>query len=76
MLRLIRRVVKEEQPEAVVLGEVWEDATTKCSYGQRRRYALGESLDSVMNYPLRDAVVGFLTGHRNSRELSLFLRAI
>ena len=46
----------------MVLGEVWEDATTKESYGSRRRYLLGRQLDSVMNYPFRDAVLGFFTG--------------
>ena len=38
------------------------NATTKYSYGQKRRYALGGMLDSVTNYPLRDAIVGFLSG--------------
>ena len=54
-LRLIRQAAKAEDPEAVVLGEVWEDAVIKSSYGYRRKYALGESLDSVMNYPFRSA---------------------
>ena len=53
---------KEEDPEALVLGEVWEDASNKSAYGVRRRYLLGGQLDSVMNYPFRDAVLGFLLG--------------
>jgi len=48
--------------EGVLLGEVWEDASNKISYGELRRYFLGDELDSAMNYPLRDAVIGFLTG--------------
>ena len=58
----LRQAVKAEKPDALVLGEVWEDASNKQSYGHRRRYLLGSQLDSVMNYPFRDAVLGFLTG--------------
>lgn len=58
----LTEAAKEEKPDAVVLGEVWEDATTKESYGSRRRYLLGRQLDSVMNYPFRNAVLGFFTG--------------
>ncbi len=43
-----------------LLGEVWEDATNKISWGARRRYLLGAQLDSVMNYPFREAIVGFV----------------
>lgn len=74
VLELIRRVVKEEDEANIVLGEVWEDPTTKRSYGVRRRYALGTALDSVMNYPLRDAIVGFLLQHGNAHQLAAFLR--
>ena len=58
----LRAAVKGEDPDAMVLGEVWEDASTKSAYGQRRKYLLGTQLDSVMNYPFRDAILGFLTG--------------
>ena len=58
----LSEAAKEEKADGVVLGEVWEDATTKESYGSRRRYLLGRQLDSVMNYPFRDAVLGFFTG--------------
>ena len=54
--------VKEQDPDALVLGEVWEDASNKIAYGKRRRYLLGGQLDSVMNYPFRNAILGFLTG--------------
>lgn len=43
---------------------------TKVSYGERRQYALGDALDSVMNYPLRDALVAFLTGRSTARTLA------
>lgn len=55
----LSRSAKEEKADALVLGEVWEDATTKCAYGARRRYLLGGQLDSVMNYPFAEAILGF-----------------
>ncbi len=63
--------VKAEDPEALVLGEVWEDASNKSAYGVRRRYLLGGQLDTVMNYPFRDAVIGYLLGAdpREFREI-------
>jgi glycosidase len=54
--------VKAEKPDSYVLGEVWEDASDKISYGERRRYLQGRQLDSVMNYPLADAILGFVQG--------------
>lgn len=48
----LRKSVKSENENAIIIGEVWEDATNKFAYGQRRKYLLGEQLDSVMNYPL------------------------
>jgi glycosidase len=64
---------KKTQPESVLLGEVWEDATTKLSYGARRRYALGGMLDSVTNYPLRASIISFLTGKSQAFDLKYFL---
>lgn len=61
-LDALRRAVKAENPDALILGEVWEDASHKESYGHRRRYLLGEQLDTVMNYPFRDGILHFLTG--------------
>ena len=45
--------------EAVIIGEVWENAADKVAYGKRRRYFRGRQLDSVMNYPLKNAIVSF-----------------
>ncbi len=58
----IRAAVKRHGPDKLLLGEVWEDATNKWSYGQRRTYLLGRGLDSVMNYPFREAVLNFIRG--------------
>ncbi len=55
-----RRAVKEQSGDAVIIGEVWEDASDKVAYGQRRRYFGGRQLDSVMNYPLRSALIEYV----------------
>lgn len=56
----LRKSVKSENENAIIIGEVWEDATNKFAYGQRRKYLLGEQLDSVMNYPFADAILNFV----------------
>lgn len=58
----LNEAVREECKDGVVIGEVWEDASNKVSYGARRRYLLGRELDGVMNYPFRDAVIAFVLG--------------
>ena len=59
-LTLLRRRVRELKPDAFVVGEVWEDASNKIAYGQHRAYFTDGQLDSVMNYPLRTAIINFL----------------
>lgn len=58
----IRTALKAEDPDALLLGEVWEDASNKVSYESRRRYLLGAQLDSVMNYPFAEAIISFIKG--------------
>lgn len=74
-LEKIRRAAKEEKPDALILGEVWEDAVIKESYGKRRNYALGYSLDSVMNYPFRTAILDFAHRRTTAYDLRDFLIA-
>ena len=58
--------VKSEKNDAIIIGEVWEDASNKLAYHKRRRYLLGGQLDSVMNYPFADAIMYFMrTGIAN-----------
>lgn len=59
-VKKLRSAVKEENPEALILGEVWEDASNKIAYGERREYFQGYELDSVMNYPLKDAIIDYI----------------
>lgn len=61
-IALLRRCAKEEKSDALLIGEVWEDAADKISYGRQREFLFGQSLDSVMNYPLRQAIIALLTG--------------
>lgn len=56
----LRFSVKKSNPDGVIIGEVWEDATDKVSYGLRRRYLRGRQLDSVMNYPLRSGIISYV----------------
>lgn len=58
----IRAALKAEKEDGYLLGEVWEDATTKESYGSRRRYLHGAQLDSVMNYPFANAIISYVNG--------------
>ena len=58
----LRRAVKSEDPDAIIIGEVWEDATTKFGFDHRRTYLLGKGLDSVMNYPFKNSVLDFVKG--------------
>ena len=62
----IRSAVKTASPEAVVIGEVWEDASNKIAYSRRRKYFQGGELDSVMNYPLKDAIINFVVSGNSS----------
>ncbi len=64
----LRVAVKSEGEDKFLLGEVWEDATNKISYGYRRRFLRGKQLDSVMNYPFANAIISYLKGG-NSRDL-------
>ena len=56
----LRSAVEETDPEALVLGEVWEDASNKISYSRRRKYFHGRELHGVMNYPFRTALLNYL----------------
>ncbi|MDR1669027.1 MAG: glycoside hydrolase family 13 protein [Oscillospiraceae bacterium] len=58
----LRDASREEKPDAVIIGEVWEDASNKVAYGVRRQYLLGRELDGVMNYPLRNCLIGYILG--------------
>lgn len=72
----LRVSAKLADPEALILGEVWEDASNKISYGHRRSYLLGNQLDSVMNYPFRTAIIDFVTGGSAQNFLDVILNIL
>ncbi|MCZ7575230.1 MAG: alpha-amylase family glycosyl hydrolase [Ardenticatenaceae bacterium] len=49
-----RQVVKETDPNALIIGELWQKDSTLL------RFLRGDRADATMNYRLRDAVVGLL----------------
>ncbi len=61
ILRLKNRI-RAINPNALLLGEVWEDASNKRAYSVSRRYFVDGELDSVMNYPWRTAIINFAVG--------------
>ena len=68
-LKLLYDRVKQINPDALVLGEVWEDASNKMAYDRRRTYFTNAELDSVMNYPFRTAILAFMRGWDSGRGL-------
>ena len=66
-LKILYDRVKQLKPDALVLGEVWEDASSKTAYGKRRTYFTNAELDSVMNYPYRTAILNFMRGFDSGR---------
>ncbi len=57
----LRKRMKGINPESLLIGEVWEDASNKISYGNRRKYFTHGELDSVMNYPFKEAIINFVS---------------
>lgn len=57
--QLIKKI-KSVNKDALVIGEVWEDASTKVSYGELRPYLLGDQLDGTMNYPFMNAIIAYV----------------
>ena len=68
-VKLLYDRVKEVKPDALVLGEVWEDASNKIAYDRRRTYFTNAELDSVMNYPFRTAILNFMRGSDSGSNL-------
>ena len=59
---LLKKRIREIKPDALLIGEVWEDASNKSAYGVRKRYFVDGVLDSCMNYPFRTAILNYLKG--------------
>ena len=72
----LKKEVRKNDDESILIGEVWEDASNKISYSERRTYLLGDQLDSVLGYPFRDNLVSFLNGEIASWQLNDFFMTI
>ncbi len=75
-IKFLRLTLKETRKDALLMGEVWEDASNKISYGKRREYILGEELDSVMNYPFRNFILSFVKGEISSFDFESSVMSI
>ncbi len=75
-IKLLHERVHEINPDGLVLGEVWEDASNKISYGVRRRYFTDHELDSVMNYPFRDYILSFVKGNMSASDFAASVMTI
>ena len=62
VVHAIHAAARAEKPDAVVIGEVWEDGSNKIAYSVRRRHLLGGHCDGLMNYPFRSALLAYLLG--------------
>ncbi len=68
-VRKLKKRLRVLKPDALLLGEVWEDASNKRAYGVSRRYFVDGELDSVMNYPWQKGIVAFVRGEDDGRAL-------
>ncbi|MEA4888476.1 MAG: glycoside hydrolase family 13 protein [Clostridiaceae bacterium] len=75
-LRDLRLAIRQEKPDAVLLGEVWEDASNKISYGSYRDFLFGRTHDHVMGYPFQQALVGWLAGTLPAERLQIMLETL
>lgn len=65
----LRRRIREVKPDALLIGEVWEDASNKIAYDVRKRYFVDRELDSVMNYPWQKEILRYVRGEDDGRGL-------
>ena len=75
-LEALRNAVKDVKPDAAIIGEVWEDASNKIAYGQRRKYFIGDQLDTVMNYPLKNAIIDYLVHSKSGPAMELLVDSL
>ncbi len=78
-LNLVYEAVKRNGKPITIIGEVWEDASNKCNYGHRMEYFLGNQLTSVMNYPVKNAILAYIrysgawANHLKETLITIFL---
>jgi 4-alpha-glucanotransferase len=75
-VRDLRTAVKEVNKDAVIIGEVWEDASNKVAYSVLREYFQGDELDGVLNYPFKRAINDFLMGEIDASDMGEIINGI
>ena len=75
-IKRIYKTMKEMDPDSVLIGEVWEDASNKKSYGKLREYLQGDEMDSVMNYPFRQVALDFMLGIMDAQAVDRALMSM
>ena len=68
-IKLLKDRIRQIKPDALLIGEVWEDASNKIAYDIRRRYFVDGCLDSCMNYPFRTVILDFMHGSDDGHRL-------
>ena len=66
----LKKRLRSIRSDSLLMGEVWEDASNKISYDIRRRYFVDGTLDSVMNYPFRTAILRFIRGQEGAEAFA------
>ncbi len=69
-IALLRKEAKKVKPDCIIIGEVWEDASNKIAYEIRRRYFTDMELDTVMNYPFRNAIIDLCTESISAQDFA------
>ena len=70
------RMLRKTAGDAPLIGEVWEDASRKVAYNELRCYCLGDTVDSVMNYPCWEMLTGFLMGKIGASQAARQMEAL
>lgn len=71
----IAKAIKDYKSDALLVGEVWDNASNKIAYDERKEYLLGQQLDSVTNYPIKDGIIRYLLS-KDARELKLTVQTL
>ena len=73
---LLKQRIRGINPDALLIGEVWEDASNKRAYGLSRRYFVDGELDSTMHYPWRNAIINYVLGRDDGSVLGESIMSI
>lgn len=75
-IKLLKERIRKEDKDSVLIGEVWEDASNKISYGEKRKYLFGDELDSIINYPFREAIINYINGEMTAENCKRYMLSI